>query len=326
MCFPRRVALFFMCVLLLAGVAAAQRAELELSREGWEAARDSEPIDEDEAYIREAWAVLLGGEPARAKRMLTTWLRENNARANQWTPLALLVRGDAKVALGDEYDALYDYEQISLNHAGSPEFVKAAERTLEIAVDYIEGKRRKFLGLRISSARRDGEEFLVRIAERLPGSQLAERAMLELGAHYRRTGEYGLARTVYGTFLEAFPTSTFYRVVLLARIEATFAQYNGPQYDGSGLIETEELLDVYEARYPGDLEVRAELDALRVRINESQGQQLLGMGRVYLLRNEKASARYVFRRLLSDFPRTTAAQEALDILRDRGWLDEGSGS
>lgn len=313
------VALFLLLALAAAAPAWAQQTTLELSEQGWQAAQASEAIDDDEAAIREAWATLLGGQPARAKSMLSTWLRENRNRGNPWVPLALLVRGDAKVALGDEYDALYDYEEIARNHAGSPEFVKAAERELDIAVDYINGKRRKFLGLRITNARRDGEELLVRIAERLPGSQLAERAMLELGAHYRRTGEFGLARDVYGIFLEAFPTSTFYRVVLLARIEATFSQYNGPQYDGSGLLETEELLDVYESKYPGDLEVQAELDALRVRIDESQGQQLLGMAEVYLLRDEKASARYVLRRLLQEHPRTVAAQEALDILRERGW-------
>jgi len=319
------VALFLLLV-VAASPADAQRSGLELSQDGWEAAQASEPMDADEAYIREAWATLLEGDAGQAKRMLTTWIRENRNRGNPWTPLALLVRGDAKVALNDEYDALYDYEEIARNYAGSPEFIKAAERELAIAVDYINGKRRKFLGLRITNARRDGEELLVRIAERLPGSQLAERAMLELGAHYRRTGEFGLARDVYGIFLEAFPTSTFYRAVLLARIEATFSQYNGPAYDGSGLIETEELLDVYEARYPGDLEVQAELDALRVRIDESQGQQLLGMARVYIKRDEDASARYVLRRLLTDHPRTVAAQEALDMLDDRGWLGEEPGS
>ncbi|MEQ8317759.1 MAG: tetratricopeptide repeat protein [Phycisphaerales bacterium] len=327
MCIPKHVVLFFVvAILLCTSGAGAQRAELELSQQGWQAADATEPMDADEAYIRDAWATLLEGRPGRAKSMLTRWLRENTGTGNQWIPLALLVRGDAKVALDDEYDALYDYEAIARNYAGSPEFVKAAERTMAIAIDYINGKRRKFLGIRISSARRDGEELLVRIAERLPGSQIAERAMLELGAHYRRTGEFELAREVYGIFLEAFPTSSFYRAALLARIEATFAQYNGPQYDGSGLIETEELLDVYEAKYPGDLEVQAELDSLRVRIDESQGQQLLQMARVYLKRDEKASARYVLRRLLSEHPRTTAAQEAIDTLRSRGWLRPGEGA
>lgn len=325
MCTPKHVALFFCAALLLASAATAQRAELELSQQGWQAAQASEPMDADEAYIREAWATLLGGKPGTARSMLTKWLRENTGTGNQWIPLALLVRGDTKVALDDEYEALYDYEAIARNYAGSPEFVKAAERTMVIAIDYINGKKRKFLGLRISGAKRDGEELLVRIAERLPGSQIAERAMLELGAHYRRTGEFELAREVYGIFLEAFPTSSFYRAALLARIEATFAQYNGPQYDGSGLIETKELLDVYEAKYPGDLEVQAELDSLRVRIDESQGQQLLQMARVYLVRDEKASARYVLRRLLIEHPRTTAAQEAIDTLRKRGWLRPGDG-
>lgn len=326
MCDLKRVALFILCVAILASSVAAQRNELGLSQEGWEATGTTEAVDEDEAYIREAWAILLGGNPGKARTMLNAWLRENRSGANQWTSLALLVRGDAKVAMNDEYDALYDYERIATNHAGSPEYIQAAERTMAIAIDYIDGKRRKFLGLRITNARREGAELLVRIAERLPGSQLAERATLELGAHYRRMGDYKTAGEVYGTFLEAFPTSTFYRAVLLARIETTFAQYNGPEYDGSGLIETEELLDVYERKYPGDLEVQAELDALRVRIDESQGRQLLVMAEVYLKRGEKASARYVLRRLLSDHPRTTAAQDALDILSDRGWLREGDGA
>ncbi|GIW73925.1 MAG: hypothetical protein KatS3mg103_0447 [Phycisphaerales bacterium] len=307
---------------VLAPAARAQDQRLELDQGGWQAVEPAEPTDPDEAFIRRAWATLLDGQPARAKHMLDRWLREHRGRDNPWTPLALLVRGDAKVALGDEYDALYDYEEIARRFPGSPEFVKAAQRELDIAVEYLKGKRRKFLGLRITDARRDGEELLVRIAERLPGSQIAERAMLELGAHYRRTGEFALARDVYGIFLEAFPTSSFYRVALLARIEATFAQYNGPQYDGSGLIETQELLDQYQARYPGDLEVQAELDALRVRIDESQGLQLLEMARVYLLRGEHASARYVLGRLLRDHPRTTAAQQALDLLERRGWLDD----
>ena len=72
--------------------------------------------------------------------------------------------------------------------------------------------------------------------------------------------------------------------------------------------------------------MQAELDALRVRIDESQGQQLLSMARTYLRRGEKASARYVLRRLMSDHPRSTAAQVAIDMLTERGWLEEGGGA
>lgn len=311
-------------VLTLGGVAWGQNERLELGEDRSHQADAPEVLDESEAFIREAWATLLSGKPAKARSMLNKWLRDNRGTGNEWVATALLVRGDAKVALDDEYEALYDYEEIARNFAGTPEFVQAAERELAIAVDYMEGKRRKFLGMRVVGATRDGEELLVRIAERLPGSQLAERSMLELGSHYRRTGEFELARDVYGIFLESFPQSTFYRVVLLARIEATFAQYNGPEYDASTLLETQELLDLYTARYPGDLEVQAELDALRVRIDESLGQQVLGMARVYLLRDEKASARFVLKRLLRDHPRTTAAREGLEILRERGWIEPGA--
>lgn len=318
-----RLALIFLCVPMLVGVAHAQNERMQLGDGPWREVDPDGPMDPDEALIRHAWALLLSGQPAKARTMLNGWLREHRGTGNDWVATALLVRGDAKVALGDEYDALYDYQEIARNFAGTPEFVQAAERELAIAVEYLEGKRRKFLGLRIVGARGDGLELLVRIAERLPRSQLAERAMLELGSYYRRTGDFSSAREVYGIFLESFPNSTYYRAVLLARIEATFAQYNGPQYDGSSLLETQELLDLYVARYPGDLEVQAELEALRVRIDESQGQQVLGMARVYLLRDEKASARYVLRRLLRDHPRTTAAREGLEILRERGWIAPG---
>ncbi|MEO1009247.1 MAG: tetratricopeptide repeat protein [Planctomycetota bacterium] len=315
----RLLVLLMLCV--LATPAAAQRVEIELLDEGWVNA-ERPPIDADEAFLRGAYAMVLDGRHDRAKVVVTRWLNENRGLDNQWTPLALLIRGDAKLADDDEYEALYDYEEIANNYPGSPEYIKAAERELDIAVAYLEGKFRKLLGLRVLSARRDAEELLVRIAERLPGSQVAERALLELGAFYRRTGEFELAREVYGVFLQTFPTSPFYRVVLLARIEATFAEYNGPQYDGSGLLETRALLDEYEDRYPGDLAVEAELDALRVRIDENQGRQMLSSARVYLLRGERAAARYVLRRLVAAHPRTTAAREAIAILDERGWLRE----
>ena len=53
----------------------------------------------------------------------------------------LLVRGDALVEMGDEYEALFDYEAITRTYSGSRAFVTALEREYQIAVAYADGLR-----------------------------------------------------------------------------------------------------------------------------------------------------------------------------------------
>ena len=305
----------------LALMARAQTSEFRLDEKaGFTPTRQVTP-GTDEAVIQEARAALAAGDAKKAMQILDPWLEEYETSDNPYLAQAYLVRGDAKVADDDEYEALYDYEAVVKNYSATPEFVTCLEREFEIAKRYVNGFNRKWwLGWRIEDASTLGEEMLVRINERLPGSKLAEKAMLELCDFYYRERELKLAAESYDIFLINFPNSPDRSKAMQRRVYSNIARFKGPKYDASGLIEAKELINQYSGKYPLEAEQAGLSDALMARLDESSAAAMLDSAQWYLRRNDAPSARLTLRRLIAKHPGTIASGKAADILEAKGWL------
>lgn len=277
----------------------------------------------DEAEIAEARRALANGESSRAYSLVHAWIKEHRRTSNPLLAEAYLLRGDACSAMGDEYHALYDYERVILEHAGSPAFATAVERELAIATAYVNGTKRKGnLGLRLTDATGTGEELLIRTQERLPGSQLAEQAGIELADYYfYRLRDLRLAAEAYDLFTENYPLSRWRMKAMRQRIYANIGRFKGPKFDASGLVEARFLIDDFAQEYPAEAERAGLSDALLARIDESIAAQKLTKARWYLRRGDGVSARFMLNRIRRDFPTTTAATRALELLVARGWID-----
>lgn len=296
-----------------------QPAEFRLGDEGWERVELGQ-TDPDEAFLAECRQLIAAGRPSKARRLLDKWIKANEFTENPWLPEAFLIRGDALTARGDEYKALLDnYEYIARNFPESDAFFVALERELEIAIRYANGLKRKQFGMRYADAERDAETLFVRVAERAPGSRLAERATLELADFYYRRRELREAATAYEIFLANFPRSEHASHAMSRRIFANIARYKGPAYDSSGLLEARLLIDEFTARFPADAE-RLGVDAgLKVRLDESAALQMLETVRWYLRQDDEPSARFKAKRLLRRYPASVAASEVLEMAQARGW-------
>lgn len=271
----------------------------------------------DEDRIARARRLLADGQSRQALGLLTEWLERHARTQHPLLPGAYLARGDAWVAEGNEFEALYDYETIIKSFPGTVEYVHALEREFEIAVRYLHGlNRRWWFGLRIINAFDVGEELLVRIHERLPGSRLAERAMIELADHYYRQHDLVLAATAYEMFARNFPTSAYRQRADLRRIYAVLGRFKGPRYDGTPLLDAQVLVQRYQARFPGDA---PRTDGLATWIDESKADQYLEQARWYLQRGDPVSARVVLRRLIAEFPASSAARSGREIMAQRRW-------
>jgi tetratricopeptide (TPR) repeat protein len=297
----------------------AQPSEAVLGGDGrWEQVRAPE-AETDEALVAEARRLLAEGRPREAEQILTRWIRDNTRSGSPWLPTAYRLRGDAKLSRGREYRALFDYERVARDFPASEEFVKAVERQVDIGILYLNGLRRHLFGLRIAGAETVGEEALIRAAQRLPGSHVAERALFELAEYYYRKAELRQAATTYGIILEVFPDSRHRRRAMEQRVYANIAQFKGPRYDGSGLVEAAALIREYSRRWPADAQ-RAGLDsALLARLDESAAAQMLETARWYLRRGDPVSARFTLRRLVRKHPDTVSASRALDLMDRHGW-------
>lgn len=309
------------CV-LGAGVrrAEAQYDEYRLGPNGeWVQTRAPDP-NSPEALIAQARKFLAEDQPEQAHTLLDRWIKQVDRSGSPWLPEALALRGDAKVMKGDEYQALYDYERVIKEFAGSDQFVVAVERELDIGVRYVNGYDRKFAGIRMLPADDVGEELLIRVQERMPGSRLGERAGIELADYYYRKRDLELASEAYRLFLENYPSSQYHLKAMQRRVYATIARYKGPRYDGSALLDSVILIRRFQNLYPQAAEEAGLDEALLSRIDESAGAELYESARWYLAQKDEAAARYVLNRLIRERPKTAAASEAYRFLERRGWL------
>ncbi len=273
-----------------------------------------------EETIANARRALAEDRPDDAYEIINPWIEANQRSGSPLLPQAYLIRADATSLGGSEFEALYDYEAVIKQFAGTPEYVTSIERELEIAVRYVNGLDRKFLGMRILDASDVGVELLIRVQERLPGSRLAERAGIELADYYYRDRQMGLAGEAYQLFLENFPQSPYRLHAMQRRIYASVARFKGPRYDTLPLLDAQVNIRRFRSLYPTEAQQAGIDDALLTRIDESGGQHMLEVARYYETRDDPVAARYQLRRLLAQHPQTAAAAEAIRLMQARGWM------
>ncbi|QQE10891.1 outer membrane protein assembly factor BamD [Planctomycetota bacterium] len=248
--------------------------------------------------------------------------REAQDKAKSWisqypdNPMlveAYLLRGDALTGRTYYYDALYDYEKVINDFPASEQFHVALEREFQIGRLFLSGVKRRLFSLPVIPADTEGEELLIRIQERAPGSSLGERASITLADYFYDIGDMKDAAEAYDLFIANYPDSTQREWALLRLIHASLARFKGPQYDPAGLIEAQTRLLVFQDEYPASAE-RIGAKSLLVRISESLALKDLAAADWYAIRENNISAAYMYRRIIDDYPLTTAAQQSLQKL------------
>ena len=274
----------------------------------WTPSPSPSPVDEQ---LQQARVALANGDAARALNLSENFL-ENNP-LGQGRADALLIQGDAQLALGYEYKALFAYEDVARRYSSTTSFIPALEREYEIAKAYAHGLRKRFMGtFRWIDAGDDAQEIFIRIQERLPGSELAEKAGMELSDYYFRIRDMPLAADSYDLFVQNYPRSKRVNKAKLRLIYSYYAQFKGPQYDASGLREATSRLKLLQADDPA-LAQQIGAEALLVRVYESEAAKLLNDALWYQGIGDFISTELTLRSLVNRFPKSIATIEALRI-------------
>lgn len=278
----------------------------------------------DAAIIADARRHLAEDNPAAAEAVLDPWIERTERESNPYRAEALFLRGDAKLAQDREYKALYDYEEVIRNHRSSEHFPMAVERELDIAIRYANGLKIRTLGIRFGDSDEVAIELFIRVQERLPRSQLAERASISLADFYYRQRDMKQAFDAYDLYLLNFPSGPNSLHARQRRIQADLARFKGPKYNASDLINARERIREFVRRYPAEADATGINEALVARIEESMGAQLLDTAQWYIKRGDPTSARFSLTRLQRDFPATLSARHGETLMREKGWFEEPS--
>lgn len=292
----------------------------ELAGDQWQQAASYDPAS-PEGKLQAIRKLLAQDHYKTAQAQATEWIETypNHPMLVE----AFLLRADARTGRRDYYKALFDYEYLIRTFPASEQYQTALEREYEIARLFVEGMRRRLWGMRILPAQGEGEELLVRIQERSPGSELGEKASLLLGDYYFAQSRMSEAATAYDLFLLNYPQSSHREGVLLRMIQASLATFKGPEFDSKGLLDAAERIRQYQREYPAAAE-RIGAGAILVRIDESQALKAYSTGQWFEDRGRTLSAITLYQRVVRDHPQTAAARQALASLESLGALASAS--
>lgn len=287
---------------------------------GTPAAQPPRAMSPDEEAMASARRALAEDKPSRALSLLNDWIdrHEKDVQLSPYRAEAFYLRGNAKLAMGNEFASLYDYEEVIKNHPESEQFVPCLERELQVARLYLNGRKKpsNLFGLRLDSGKPLAEEIILRICERLPGSRLAERSILELADYYARARDLELAAETYDVFLRLYPRSDQRSLAMQRRVYANIARFKGPGYDAAALKDAMVQIEEFQEEFPAEAQRTGVSDALMARVDESAAAGLLKNARWYLRKEDTVSARLTLTRLIKRHPRTGAAQQAVAMIQE----------
>lgn len=309
-------------ITLLALIAASAQAQTTLTLDPagtWQKSPAPDAANPDAQVMDKARRLIAERRPDEAHDLLSAWLEADDRRKNPYTPEAYLLRGRAKLDDDEEANALREWEEVIKKYPGSEQFVPALEGEFDVAKLYIAGLRPRALGLRIDEGRPIAEEIILRINQRLPGSKLAERALIALGDMYYRDRDLQSSVETYDVFLRLYPRSAYRSRALQRRAFATIAQFRGPGHDPSGLVEAKYQIEDFQREFPGEADRLGMSDALIARLDDSAAAHLLQVATWYQERGDDTSAKFTLGRLISKHPGSSAAVEALAIFEKNKW-------
>lgn len=284
--------------------------------DGWKVVEEPTP-GTPEYGIYEIRRALAEGRFGEAKSKADHWIGAHPRHS--LLAEAYLAHGQAREGREDYYKALFDYEFVARSFTGSDSFTRALEREFAIAKMFADGKRRKLWGIRFAGAKDEAEELFIRIQERMPGSELAERAGRALADFYYRNRDMNMAATAYDLYIRNYPEAQDRNEAMKQLVYSNVGKSKGPEFDPSGLYEADAWLETIDRAYPAEAEQMG-ADALRVRIRESDADRMLEDAKWYLKRKDEVSARFVLKRLLRKYASTASGQIAYRFMADKGWI------
>jgi outer membrane protein assembly factor BamD (BamD/ComL family) len=207
-------------------------------------------------------------------------------------------------------------------------FEAALQRQYDIAISYLQGRRKTVLGFIKIRAYADGIDILENITDRAGNSPIGKKAQRAIAEHYEQRGEYEQAYQKWSQIHSRWASGQIGQDSLLGMARSKQAAFRGPAYDGAHLLSARSYYEMFQSRYP---EAAAELDiADKIeQIKEQYAYKQFRKGRFYMRSGERQAANYYFQMTIDNWPKSQAAKmsrAALEqgeaIFREKGWKRE----
>lgn len=300
-----------MLVLLWCSVASAQTTQTwEYTGGKWTqvaGASNATTRSADSATLDRVAELIVGNKNQEAFKLDVKWLLAH--KTDPQRDRALFMAARALYQYGDRIKAYYYLDELMDECPDSHLFAQALELQYDIANAYLEGYKRRFCGVPMFHAYEEAIEMLFRIQQRSPGSPLAEKALLRTANWYYNDRQYDFAADTYATYIRTYPRSPDIPRIKLRRAYATYAQFRGPKFDATPVIDAREQLREIVFMYP-ELAAEENIPSMLEQLDRNLARKLYWTGDFYRRTNDPRGAAYTFKYLAKAYTNTDEAEQA----------------
>jgi tetratricopeptide (TPR) repeat protein len=211
--------------------------------------------------------------------------------------------------------AFLSYEKFLNRFPESPLYPVALDREFAIGTAYLQGRKKKVLGIFRLSGLEEGAKVMEKIADRAGDSPIAVKALVAVAETYEKKRMYEEAYQQWSLISGRWPTGAIAKDSLLAMARCQHADYKGPFYDSSSLISAKGYYERFKLIYPEDAKT-LNIDERLKLIDEQIAYKKFTIGKYYQRTEDKnlepqvrASSLY-YDMVVKNWPDTAAAKMA----------------
>ena len=149
-----------------------------------------------------------------------------------------------------------------------------------------------------------------------PNSPLADDALMMTASYYLREGKHEYADDYFAILRTQYPKSPHFENAYVLGSHVKLMSYQGAEYDGTRLMEAEQLKDS-AVRMFGDSEHVQQLKQGLAKIEEEKARREWARVEFYLKKNRPDSAAIYAREILINHPNSQVASKARSFLREQ---------
>ena len=221
-------------------------------------------------------------------------------------PMDTFIQAETLYAESKWYKAAVAYKTFVTSWPESVLYPVAMERYFSIAVAYLQGEKRRFLGFLKLPAFDTGEELIQDIAEREGSSPMALRALTTLAQAQENKKKYFDAYQTWAEIATRWPTGKTGQQALLRMAQELHASYDGPQFDAGAIKSAKSYYEDFSQRYPDlaeTLDIPAEIDL----IDQQLAYKCYEQGFYYERTGKTDAAGMYYNKVVAEWPDSEAA-------------------
>jgi outer membrane protein assembly factor BamD len=218
------------------------------------------------------------------------------------------------------------YQRVLEEYPSFPDPKEVLRRQHAIAKDYSEGKRRPLwpIKLKVFTARGTAIEYLNKLVETAPYSDMAAEAKLNAAELQQRKKQFDEAIESYQFVAEYYPKSSAAEVALFQMAACYYEKALRARYDEKSISLANTNFKSYIAKYPQGKFVKEAREKL-VSLDEKKAKGAYEVGEFYEKKKAFQSALMYYTQVLQRHPLSSwavKAEERIKGLEKRGVLDK----